>query len=143
VIVGQPGRAHPEVLRLAGLDPRVVVVGAVDDATLSRWYGHASVFVFPSVAEGFGFPPLEAMQHGVPVVAARAGPLPEILGDAACYHAPNSWEELADGVTRLLTDSDLRASHILAGRDRAARYTWSSSGRKLAEVLESVAGVPA
>jgi glycosyltransferase involved in cell wall biosynthesis len=142
-IVGKPGRAHQEVMRLAESDPRVVVVGAVDDAMLSRWYQHASVFVFPSIAEGFGFPPLEAMQYGVPVVAARAGPLPEVLGDAACYHAPNSWEELADGVTRLLADSDLRASQIIAGRERAARYTWSASGHKLAELLGSVAGEPA
>lgn len=141
-IVGQPGRAHEDVQRLAAADPRVTVVGAVDQGTLDRWYQHAAVFVFPSLAEGFGFPPLEAMQRGIPVVAARAGPLPEVLGDAPVYHAPNSWEELAAGVTSLLSDTKLRASSIAAGRERAARYTWSSSGHKLAGVLGSVVGRP-
>lgn len=141
-IVGRPGRAHDEVVRLARLDPRVTVIGAVNEDTLDRWYRHAAVFVFPSLAEGFGFPPLEAMQRGIPVVAARAGPLPEVLGDAAVYHAPNSWEELAAGVTHLLSDTRLRSSSIAAGRKRAARYTWSSSGHKLARVLASVVGRP-
>ena len=139
-IVGQPGRAHEDVLRLAESDPRVRVIGAVSDITLERWYQHAAIFVFPSLAEGFGFPPLEAMQRGIPVVAARAGPLPEVLGDAAIYHSPDSWEELASGVIRILSDSNLRTSSIAAGRERAARYTWSSSGHRLARVLASVTG---
>jgi glycosyltransferase involved in cell wall biosynthesis len=101
------------------------------------------VFVFPSLAEGFGFPPLEAMQRGVPVVAARAGPLPEVLGDAAIYHAPDSWEELADGVIRLLTDTQLRTSSIVAGRARASLYTWTASGNALAKVLRTVVNGPA
>ena len=142
-IVGQPGRAHDDVLRLASRDPRITVVGAVDDRTLDQWYQHAEVFVFPSIAEGFGFPPLEAMQYGIPVIAARSGPLPEVLGDAACYHAPESWEELAAGVTRLLSDLPLRLSKIAAGHERAGRYTWSSSGAKLAELLASTVGRPA
>lgn len=139
-IVGQPGRAHRDIVRLAAQDPRVTVVGAVDDSTLDSWYVHAEVFVFPSLAEGFGFPPLEAMLRGIPVVAARAGPLPEVLGNAAGFHSPDSWEELADGVIELLSDPVLRARRIAAGSERAARFSWPSSARQLAGVLRSAAG---
>jgi glycosyltransferase involved in cell wall biosynthesis len=136
VIVGPRGRDHRQVEALAaGLNGRAIVRGPVGPQELEQWYHHASVFVFPSRTEGFGFPPLEAMKRGVPVVAARAGALPEVLGDAALFHEPGDGAELAVQVDRVTRDSDFR--HLLTGhgRRRAATYTWSKAGDAMATIL--------
>jgi glycosyltransferase involved in cell wall biosynthesis len=125
VLVGQPGRAHATLLaEAARRGGSVIVRGAVDQAELERWYGHAAVFLFPSLAEGFGYPPLEAMQRGVPVIAARAGALPEVLDDAAMLHEPWDADEVRSLVTAVVTDGELRARLIEIGRSRAEGFTW-------------------
>jgi glycosyltransferase involved in cell wall biosynthesis len=140
VIVGPPGRDHANLLeRAAGLGNRVSIRGAVDESELERWYRHAAVFLFPSRTEGFGFPPLEAMLRGVPVVASRAGSLPEVLGDAALFHDPDDPEGLTTQVERLMHDDALRSRQILRGRERAARYQWSRAGAETAAVLRTAA----
>lgn len=96
-----------------------------DDATVSRLYRHASLYLFPSRAEGFGLPGLEAMREGVPVAAARAGSLPEVYGDAALYFAPDDLEAMVAAMESALTDEPLRRTLRARGRDRAARYSWS------------------
>jgi glycosyltransferase involved in cell wall biosynthesis len=140
-IVGQPGRDHEHVLARSASDPTIHVVGAVSDAELENWYAHAAVFVFPSLTEGFGYPPLEAMARGVPVVAARAGSMPEVLGDAALFHAPGSAEDLAFQVRRVLHDETLRRDLVRRGKDRVRRYTWKASAEQMAAILRSAAGV--
>lgn len=139
-IVGQPGRDHARVLTLASeLPGRVVVVGRVGDEELENWYRHASVFVFPSQAEGFGYPPLEAMLRGVPVVASRAASLPEILGSAALYFEVGEDEELAHQVRRVWTDEPLRRELVDAGTRQAALYTWARTGQTIGGILKDVA----
>jgi glycosyltransferase involved in cell wall biosynthesis len=140
-IVGQPGRDHDRLLARAASDPTVHVVGAVSDADLENWYAHASVFVFPSLTEGFGYPPLEAMARGVPVVAARAGSLPEVLGDAALFHEPGNAEELSLQVRLALGDEALRRELVRKGRDRAGRYTWGASAEVMALILRGAANM--
>lgn len=138
-IVGQPGRDHTNVLALANESHgRVVVVGRVSDEELERWYSHASVFVFPSRAEGFGYPPLEAMLRGVPVVASRAASLPEVLGSAALYFEVGKDEELADQVRRVWTDEPLRRQLVDAGARQAALYTWARTGEMVGGILKDV-----
>lgn len=138
-IVGQPGRDHARVLALANeLPGRVVVVGRVSDEELERWYEHASAFVFPSQAEGFGYPPLEAMLRGVPVVASRAASLPEILGSAALYFEVGKDEELANQVRRVWTDEPLRRQLVEAGARQAALYTWARTGEMVGGILKDV-----
>jgi glycosyltransferase involved in cell wall biosynthesis len=139
-IVGQPGRDHERVLALSASDLTVHVVGAVSDSELEDWYAHASVFVFPSLTEGFGYPPLEAMARGVPVVASRAGSLPEVLGDAALFHEPGKAEDLALQVRRVLTDETLRRLLIQRGEDQVQRYTWQVSAERMAAILRLAAG---
>jgi alpha-1,3-rhamnosyl/mannosyltransferase len=139
-IVGPPGRDHTNLLqRASGLGSQVVIRGAVDEAELERWYRHAAVFLFPSRTEGFGFPPLEAMLRDVPVVAASAGSLPEVLGDAALFHDPDDPEAVTAHVESLLQDDALRHRQILLGREQAARYRWDRAGAATAAVLRRAA----
>jgi glycosyltransferase involved in cell wall biosynthesis len=136
VICGQPGRDHAALLeRAARLHGRVIVTGRVSEDALEAWYRHADVFMFPSLTEGFGFPPLEAMQRGVPVAAARAGALPEVLGDAASYFDPHDPQSLLEAINALTSDDVLRAELILKGRRQAATYTWPKAAERAARLL--------
>jgi alpha-1,3-rhamnosyl/mannosyltransferase len=140
VIVGRPGRDHASLSeRAATLGDQVSIRGAVDESELERWYRGASVFLFPSRTEGFGFPPLEAMLRGVPVVAANAGSLPEVLGDAALLHDPDDPASLRAHVERLMADDAFRSRQIALGHEQAARYRWDRAGAETAAVLRTAA----
>jgi glycosyltransferase involved in cell wall biosynthesis len=140
-IVGQPGRDHERVKAMAQESGRrVIVVGRVTDAELEAWYRNAALFIFPSLTEGFGYPPLEAMLRGVPVVAARAASLPEVLGDAALYFEVGQDEELAGAVRRILDDGGLRGRLVEAGRTRGAAFTWQRAARAMLQILREAAG---
>lgn len=101
-----------------------------DDATLEELYRRAGIFVIPSRSEGFGLTPLEAMSRGVPVAAARAGSLPEVLGDAALYFNPKKTEEIAAAISRLLGDESLRQELVARGKNQTARYSWDITARE-------------
>jgi glycosyltransferase involved in cell wall biosynthesis len=128
--------ATPDEQRLVherGLGDRVRFVGG-DDHDLARVYRAASALVYPSLYEGFGLPPLEAMAHGCPVVAARAGPMPEVLADAALFFDPADIDDLAHALGRVLDDKEDMALLRTRGRDRAATFTWQ---RTVDETLRS------
>ncbi len=91
--------------------------------------------------EGFGFPPLEAMAAGVPVVASAAGAVPEIVGDAAVLVAPRDADALAGALVSVLDDAGARATLVEKGRCRAARFTWEACGAGLAELYSDAARV--
>ncbi|TNF19049.1 MAG: glycosyltransferase family 1 protein [Rhodobacteraceae bacterium] len=116
--------------------PAVQGLGRVSDGELRALYEGARGFVFPSLHEGFGIPPLEAMELGCPVLAARAGALPEVLGEAALWCDPLSVADMARGIKALaaLAPQD-RAQRVEAGRARAARYRWARSLDALLPVL--------
>ena len=136
------GRATPSTRpsrRLRCRD-RIVRLGYVDDDGLARWLAGAAVLAFPSVYEGFGFPPLEAMAAGVPVVATAAGAVPEVVGDGAVLVAPGDVDALAGALVAVLGDADVRAALIDKGRCRAARFTWEACGAGLAELYADAAG---
>jgi glycosyltransferase involved in cell wall biosynthesis len=111
----------------SGLADRYVHAGRVSDATLRAAYRAADVFVFPSLYEGFGWPPAEAMASGTPVVVSNAGSLPEVVGDAAPTVAPGDVDALAREVCVLLDDPDLRERRIRAGLEQAARFRWENT----------------
>ena len=102
-------------------------VGRVSDAALLALYRHASCFVFPSFYEGFGLPPLEALAQGCPVVASTAPAVREVCGDAALYFSPHEPAELAQQLRRLLASPTLQAEMSMAGRRRAAEFSWHSA----------------
>jgi len=118
--------------RMAGPE-RVVTLGYVDDAARADLLAGATVFAFPSLYEGFGLPPLEAMRAGVPVVASDAGSLPEVLGDAALLVEPRDVDGLATALTGVLRDARLRSRLVALGADRARRYSWERTARELTD----------
>jgi glycosyltransferase involved in cell wall biosynthesis len=117
----------------------VIHLDYLNAADLAAVYKQAEVFVFPSIYEGFGFPLLEAMAHGVPVIAARSSSLPEVGGDAALYFDPSDADALAAQLSRVLNDSTLRDQLIARGRERVEQFPWSVAAAKTLEVLRRCA----
>jgi glycosyltransferase involved in cell wall biosynthesis len=137
VIAGQEGPARPGVDRaVARLQPnareRAIVTGGVDDAGRRALLEQAAVLAYPSIYEGFGFPVLEAMSVGAPVVAARAGSIPEIAGDAALLVEPTDEHAIASAIERVLTEDATRAELIARGRDRVRAFSWDHAAVQLA-----------
>jgi glycosyltransferase involved in cell wall biosynthesis len=127
VVAGPDGWGTSEfaaAVRAAPNRDRIRRVGYVDDVARRDLLAGATVLAYPSLDEGFGHPPLEAMKSGVPVVAARAGALPEILGDAALLVDPLSVEELAAALRLVVSDADTSRRLVAAGIEQAGRYSW-------------------
>ncbi len=110
-----------------GLGSRMRLVPFATDAQLAAAYRSARLFIYPSLYEGFGFPPLEAMAAGCPALVSRTSALPEICGDAAFYFDPEKVEELADWIGRLLGDEALRLSKQAAGLAQVRHYDWKTT----------------
>ena len=136
VIVGQPDfgyhQIHREVDRL-GMRKRVKFLSDVGDEELPILMRHAALFVYPSWAEGFGIPPLEAMASGVPVICSNTTSLPEVAGNAAFLINPNSIEQLADGIRKILGDADVRRKMRETGLVQARKFSWEIAAQKTLE----------
>lgn len=111
----------------------------LDRSQLSEVYSRAELFVFPSWYEGFGFPLLEAMSHGVPTLAARSSSLPEIGGQAANYFEPGNVEELTGQMNRVLYDPQLRQRMIREGLAQVRKFQWPNAARQTLDIFRSVA----
>ncbi|MEK7625089.1 MAG: glycosyltransferase family 1 protein [Patescibacteria group bacterium] len=116
---------------------QVIFTDFVDDQTLDNLYREASVYVFPSLYEGFGIPPLEAMLHGVPVVASSAASLPEILEGAALYFDPLMTNELAETLISAFENRKLREELSNLGKNILAKYSWLTTAKKTSEVYQN------
>jgi len=119
--------------------PGIVHLDYVDSERLAAIYAGADLFVFPSIYEGFGFPLLEAMAHGVPTIAARSSSLPEIGGDAALYFDPRDDRELERLIERVVTDRPMRDELVARGRERAATFRWDVAAEQTLAVLRRAA----
>lgn len=115
----------------------VLALGQASDAELKALYAHASGFIFPSLYEGFGLPPLEAMACGCPVAAAQAGSIPEVCGDAVLGFDPLDVDAIARAMARLLDDPTLREDLRRRGLARAAAYRWDRSAARLRAALRA------
>lgn len=124
-------RSHAEALELG---TRVVFPGAVSEAELASLYQHAVGYAFVSLSEGFGLPGLEAMSAGVPVLAANAGSLPEVYGEAARYCDPLDETSIAAGLNAIAADSRLREHLIALGHRRAADFAWARTAEETLRV---------
>lgn len=117
---------------------RIIFLGRVSDAELKGLYSNASAFLFPSMTEGFGLPPLEAMHCGCPVIASTGGAIPEVCGDAAFYASPTEPEEWCKAIEKLSKDSDVAGNHAKLGREHARHFTWRRSAYKLLHAISDV-----
>jgi glycosyltransferase involved in cell wall biosynthesis len=115
--------------------------GVLDDAELAALMTGATVFAYPSLFEGFGLPPLEAMACGVPVICSGTTSLPEVVGDAALTFDPSRPDEIAAALRRVLTDAALRADLAARGRARAARFRWAATAELTLRAYRRATGV--
>lgn len=116
--------------------PNIIRLPHQGDGALAGWYAGASAYVFPSLYEGFGLPPLEAMQFGVPVVASNASCLPEVLGEAAAYFDPVAADDVARAVVAVLQDEQLAATLVVASQAQLSKYTWAKLTAQTLAVYE-------
>jgi glycosyltransferase involved in cell wall biosynthesis len=128
-----------DAVRTSAYRDRIVRVGYVADDDRRDLLAGATVFAYPSRYEGFGLPPLEAMAVSVPVVAAAAGALPEVLGDAARFVDPSDTDDLAGAITELLDDAEAREELVARGRQQVARYSWSQTAEAVVALYRSIA----
>lgn len=142
IIIGDEISKHAS-LRHAVIQSRVEDVvrflGFVPIETLRAFYQAAAAFVFPSLYEGFGLPPLEAMACGTPVVASHVSALPEVVGDAASIVNPENVFDIARGIKELLLDRELRGTLIRRGFEQLKRFSWEKSAAQVLETYEEVA----
>ena len=122
------------------LHKQVRFLGYLPDETLAILYRLAAVFVFPSLYEGFGLPPLEAMASGTPVVTSNVSSLPEVAGDAAVLVDPYDSHAIVDGIRRVLTDPALAQELRMKGLVRAREFSWERSVARTCELYKEVSG---
>jgi glycosyltransferase involved in cell wall biosynthesis len=144
IVVGDDISKYPALRRKVeehGLRTHVRFFGFVPEMTLVALYRVADLFVFPSLYEGFGFPPLEAMANGTPVITSRISSLPEVVGDAALTVDPYNTEEIARAMRTLFGDADLRARLSSSGRERARSFSWEKAVAQIHAAYMRVLGL--
>ncbi len=115
----------------------IIFTGFVSDESLKWLYEHTQAYVFASLSEGFGLPPLEAMTHGTPVVASNASCIPEILGPAAHYFNARSEQDIAEKVSEVLKDENLRKELVANGKEQIKKYSWEQMAKETLVIYKS------
>ena len=142
IIIGDEVSRHPD-LRRAVVKGRVQqdvrFLGFVPIDVLRIFYDAAKVFLFPSLYEGFGLPPLEAMSHGTPVITSNTSSLPEVVGNAAVLVNPENVFEIQRALQRVLLDQPLREKLKIRGAERAKTFSWENSVARMLQVFQEVA----
>lgn len=144
VIAGGKGWYYDEIYRTVeqlGLGDRVIFPGFVPQEELAWWYNAAIVFCYPSLYEGFGWPPLEAMACGTPVIVTRSSSLPEVVGDSGVIIEPGDVRGLSDAMSGLLTEPAQRRAWGVKGLARASAFSWWTTARQTAALYHQVLGV--
>jgi glycosyltransferase involved in cell wall biosynthesis len=132
-----------QTIARCGVEDRVHLTGFVPDADLARIYGRAYALAQPSLLEGFGLPPLEAMACGTPVLYSRAGSLPEVVGEAGIDFDPTKTASIAQAIRRLLDAPALRAALAARALERSRRFRWAETARGLLELFDELLNVGA
>ena len=143
VIIGAKGWHYQGIFaaqRELGLKGDVIFTGYVPQGELPLWYNVAELFVYPSLYEGFGLPPLEAMSCGTPVITSNTSSLPEVVGEAGITVNPMDVEGLAEAMNQVLSDGILRQSMREQGLARAGRFSWANAAQKTVEVYQRALG---
>lgn len=145
IIIGDDLSSHPDLRRTvirSGVHNDVRFFGFVPIDILRIFYDLAIAFIFPSLYEGFGLPPLEAMAHGTPVVTSNMSSLPEVVGNAAVLVNPENVFEIMRATHRVLVDPVLREKLKVRGYERSKHFSWDDSARRILKVYREVAGAP-
>jgi glycosyltransferase involved in cell wall biosynthesis len=143
IVIGDEVSRHPDLRRAVvrgGVQNDVRFLGFVPIEVLRIFYDQAKVFVFPSLYEGFGLPPLEAMAHGTPVLTSNTSSLPEVVGNAAVLVNPENVFEIMRALHRVLLDQPLREKLKQRSYEQAQKFSWETSVGKLLQVYREVAG---
>lgn len=143
IIIGDEVSRHPDLRRTvikSGVQNDVRFLGFVPIEVLRTFYDVAKVFVFPSLYEGFGLPPLEAMAHGTPVVTSNTSSLPEVVGAGAVMVNPENVFEIMRAIHRVLVDQSMREKLKLRGYEQVQRFSWEDSVQRILRVYREVAG---
>jgi len=143
IIIGDDLSGHPDLRRTvvrSGVQNDVRFLGFVPIEVLRIFYDVAKLFVFPSLYEGFGLPPLEAMAHGTPVVTSNTSSLPEVAGNAALLVNPENVFEIRRAMQKALLDATLRERMKERGYAQAQRFSWTTSVSRILEIYKEVAG---
>jgi len=141
LVIGDELAQHPDLRRAvvrSRMREDVRFLGFVPHPVLRVLYKHARAFLFPSLYEGFGLPPLEAMAHNTPVLTSNVSSLPEVFGDSALLVNPEKVFEIARGIRQILTDQELRARLAQAGAERLKLYSWDRAAQQLEDVYRAV-----
>ena len=142
-LCGGKGWLYEEVFKLVEelkLTDQVRFTGYVADEDLPALYSAAEMFLYPSLYEGFGLPPLEAMACGTPTITSNVSSLPEVVGQAGLTHDPNDWQALTAHIARLFDDKTARAHFKQAGLEQAACFSWDRAARETQSVYDEVVG---
>jgi glycosyltransferase involved in cell wall biosynthesis len=145
IIIGDDLSGHPDLRRTvirSGVHNDVRFFGFVPIDILRIFYDLAVAFIFPSLYEGFGLPPLEAMAHGTPVVTSNTSSLPEVVGTAAVLVNPENVFEIMRATHRVLVDQALRDKLKERGYERSKHFSWDESARRILKIYREVAGSP-
>ncbi len=143
IVIGDDLSSHPRLRRTVVrgcVQNDVRFLGFVPIEVLRIFYDVAKIFVFPSLYEGFGLPPLEAMAHGTPVVTSNTSSLPEVAGNAALLVNPENVFEIRRGLQRVLLDAALRERMKQRGYEQAQKFSWTTSVSRILEIYREVAG---
>jgi glycosyltransferase involved in cell wall biosynthesis len=144
IVVGDEISKYPSLRRAVErhqVRRNVRFFGFVPELTLVALYRLADVFVFPSLYEGFGLPPLEAMANGTPVITSNISSLPEVVGDAALTVDPYNIDEIAQAIRNVLDDAELRSRLVASGHARAGQFSWESSADQVHQAYQQVLGI--
>ncbi|AXF23714.1 glycosyltransferase family 1 protein [Burkholderia pyrrocinia] len=123
---------------ISATEPNIKYAGYISDEKLKALYQNAACFLYPSIYEGFGIPPLEAMRYGCPTLVGRSAALPEVCADAALYCDPYSPDDIAEKLRNLLDSAELRADLKCRGFLHTEKYRWSKSAEMMAEIFNTL-----
>ena len=144
IIIGDDLSGNPDLRRTvvrSGVQNDVRFLGFIPIEVLRIFYDEAKIFVFPSLYEGFGLPPLEAMAHGTPVVTSNTSSIPEVVGNAAVLVNPENVFDIMRALHRVLLDQPLRERLKQRGYEQAQRFSWELSVQRILQIYQDVADV--
>lgn len=139
ILVGFKGWKNKDIMKEIEKNKEYIrYLGFVTDTELAHIYNLATIFIYPSLYEGFGLPPLEAMACGAPVIVSNVASLPEVCGDAALYINPTDLQDIKDKILTLLNDETLRETLSQKGKAQAALFSWDKSAQEHLKVFQKV-----